>query len=93
MSSLLGRVPARGESVQWREFGAEAILLDPVTGQFAQVNDSGMAIWARIDGCRTIEDIGREIAGECEVDPADIVTDVQAFIDDLVDKRLLTLAS
>ena len=93
MSSPLGRVPARGESVQWREFGSEAILLDPVTGQFAQVNNSGVAIWASIDGRRTVEEIARQVATEFEVDQADVVADVQAFIDELVDKQLLTLAS
>ncbi len=93
MSSPLGRVPARGESVQWREFGSEAILLDPVTGQFAQVNDSGMAIWTRIDGRLTVGDIARAIAGEFEADVEDVVADVQTFIDDLLDKELLTLAS
>ena len=30
MSDLLERVPARSQRVQWREFGSEAILLDPV---------------------------------------------------------------
>lgn len=93
MSSLLGRVPARGESVQWREFGSEAILLDPVTGQFAQVNNSGVAIWACIDGRRTVEEIARQIAADFEADPTDVVADIQAFIGDLIDKRLLTLAS
>jgi hypothetical protein len=93
MSSLLGRVPARGESVQWREFGSEAILLDPVTGQFAQVNDTGVVIWACIDGRRTVEEIARQVAADFEADQADVVADVQAFIGDLIDKRLLTLAS
>jgi hypothetical protein len=93
MSSLLGRVPARGEGVQWREFGSEAILLDPVTGQFAQVNNAGLAIWSLIDGRRTIDDISRHIADEFDADATGVVADVQGFVRDLIEKRLLTLVS
>jgi len=93
MNSLLGRVPARGESVQWREFGSETILLDPMTGQFAHINASGIAIWEHIDGRRTIDEITAQVAGEFGADPEDILTDVQAFLGDLIDKHLVTLVT
>lgn len=85
-------MPARGESVQWREFGSDAILLDPVTGQFAQVNTPGLAIWDSIDGQRTVAEIAQHLATEFETTPDDLVMDIQAFIEELIDKRLLTLA-
>ena len=91
VSSLLGRVPARGENVQWREFGSESILLDPVTGQFAQVNDSAIAIWTLIDGRRTVAEIAHQLAVEFEAPSEDVLIDVQALIDALLEARLLTV--
>lgn len=92
VSSLLGRVPARGENVQWREFGSETILLDPVTGQYAQVNPSGVSIWSRIDGQCTVSEIAQQLAEEFGTAPEDIVMDVLSFIEALLEARLITVA-
>ena len=93
MSDLLGRIPARSQRVQWREFGSEAILLDPSTGEFAQINEIGAAIWRFIDGKRTVGDIADALLDEFDALPADVARDVQAFITELSATSLLSLAS
>jgi len=53
------------------------------------LNETGAAIAKKCDGTRTLAAIIDELAGEHGVARADIERDVVAFVQDLLDKRLL----
>lgn len=59
------------------------------SGMMHQLNLVGGMIWERCDGSHTIEEIADEIAGEFEVDRAELQEDVDNFIADLAQKGWL----
>lgn len=84
-------IPKRNERIQWREFGSEAILLDPTTGAFMQINDTGVLIWKHVNGRATLEEIVAAVSDHFDADDGAVAEDVAAFIEELVDKKALSL--
>ena len=67
------------------EFDDWAVLFDPDTANAVGVNPVGVAIWKRLDGKHTLDQIAREIR-ETFTDPTEKVEeDVAAFLQQLVD--------
>lgn len=61
-----------------------------VSGTMHQLNYVGGSIWQLCDGTRDIAAIVAELANEFNVDQDELATDVQAFIDDLLERGWLT---
>jgi len=84
MSTVYRRNP---DFVQ-REVAGECILI-PVRRRLVDVNclyalnETAAAIWRRIDGKKTLEEIGVEVAEEFEVTPAQLQSDLAPLIEDL----------
>ncbi len=85
----LNRVPKRKETISWREFGADGILLDPRSGDYFEINEVGLMIWKHIDGQKTIEQIIEELADHFDADGEDLVKDTAEFIEDLISKGII----
>lgn len=51
----------------------------------------GAEILKRCDGSRTLDEIVDDLAASFDADPADIARDVEAFLGDLAEKRMLEL--
>ena len=66
----------------WVLLGPErALMLDEI----------GAEILQRADGRRSVAEITRELAAEYDAPASDIAADVERFLQDLADKRLLDL--
>ena len=86
--------PRRSESFVSRKVGDDVILV-PVRAGVANLeavftmNAVGSAIWNRIDGTATVDDLARAVADEFDVPAAVAATDVEEFVRLLSDKGLV----
>ncbi len=87
----LGSIPKRSERVQWQEFGSEAILLNPISGDYVQISESGVEIWKHIDGHRSVQDIATELATHFDGAPEHLIDHTSEFVQQLVLKDFLRL--
>lgn len=71
------------------EFDDWAVLFDPDTANAVGVNPVGVAIWKRLDGKHTLDQISKEIR-ETFSEPTDKVEDdVAAFVKQLVEAGMI----
>lgn len=73
-----------GEDVD--DSGTVILLL---SGMMHQLNLVGGLIWQQCDGDKTIADIADELAGEFDVDKAELASDVVDFVADLAKRGWL----
>lgn len=71
-------------STQWRRY-LKGIVLDPDLA----LNETGTEFFTRIDGVRTIEDIGIEIAALFNVDAAFCIKDLMLLAEQLIGEGIL----
>jgi hypothetical protein len=83
------RIYTRSLDFVQREVAGECILI-PIRRQLTDViclyvlNETGAAVWRRIDGKRTLQDISLELADEFDVTPAQLQSDLTSLIEDLL---------
>jgi len=82
-------IPQHRPGLEWREFGSEALVLDPATGEFLQINDTARSIWKHVNGSRSVDAITHAVAIEFDEDVETVRDDVEGFIADLVARGLL----
>jgi hypothetical protein len=87
----LRSIPKRNENIRWREFGTEGILLDPGSGDYAEINEVGIAIWKHIDGQKTVEEIIEELLAHFDADDASLSEDTAEFMEELISRGLLSV--
>ena len=88
MSHERGR-PQRHPRVAARDFGDEAVLIDPDRNMVRMLNQVGSRIWALADGSRSEGEIVAALIAEYEVSPDRARTSVREFLDDLTSRELL----
>ena len=71
------------------EFDDWAILFDPDTGDAFGLNPIGVRIWKRLDGNHSVEDILQDLQEGYEDVPDEAESDLQQFIEDLVQRGLV----
>ena len=76
--------------VAWRIIEGEAVILSLDTKVLRGLNLVGSRIWELIDGKRSLDDIVEVIVREFDVPPGQAMQEVQAFIQDLLDRGLAT---
>jgi hypothetical protein len=87
-------VPRRSDGFVSRDFGGETIVV-PVRAGVANLeaiftlNGVGTAIWALIDGKRSVDEIARVVTAEFDVPEAEAQADVAAFVELLSSKGLV----
>jgi hypothetical protein len=86
---------APSDEIVTREIEGETIIL-PLTSGIGDVdddiytlNDTGKAIWQRLDGKRTLRDVARELSAEFNCPPEEIERDVIGFVGELLKRRIL----
>jgi len=83
------------EDVVAREIEEELIIVPIVAGisdmedELFTLNETGKAIWKRLDGKKTLKDIGVELAREFNSSEAEIETDIIGFVEELLKRRML----
>jgi hypothetical protein len=78
-----------------REIEGELIIVPLVAGiadmedELYTMNESGKAIWGRLDGTATLADVATALAEDYEAAPGEIERDVQGLVEELVRRRML----
>ncbi len=83
---ILVKAPATA----WRVIEGEAVILSVDTKVLRGLNPSGSRIWELIDGQRSLDEIVDVIVKEFEVEPPHAAQDVRSFVQELLDKGLVT---
>jgi hypothetical protein len=86
-------VPSR--DVVAREIEGELIIVPVSAGiggsgdELYTLNETGTAIWGRLDGQRSLNDVIRELAAEFDADESVIRGDVLGLIEELVQRKIV----
>jgi PqqD family protein of HPr-rel-A system len=72
------------------ELEGEAVLLHPDTGQYHLLNSTGVRVLDAIERDEDVSDEIADLARHGGVSEAAVGADVQAFVDALLERRLLT---
>ena len=87
-------VPRRSERFVSRTVGRDTFVV-PLRAGVANLaaiftmNEVGTAIWTRIDGQKSIDELARALVAEFDVTEADAAVDVAAFVELLASKGLV----
>lgn len=87
------------EDVVAREIEGELIIVPLVAGigdmedELFTVNETGKAIWDRLDGQSSLKDVVEELCVEFEAPVEEIANDVMGFVEELLKRRMLVEAS
>ena len=86
------------DDVVAREIEGELILVPLVAGigdmedALFTLNETGRAIWSRMDGQRTLKAVAEELCGEFEAPEGEIENDVAGLVDELFKRKILVQA-
>lgn len=90
---LVGTYPAPHPQAISRVVDGEAVIVLPESGQVGVLNEVGTRVWELADGTRSLEEIVAAILEEFEVTPERARQDVDAFVQELVEKGMLILSA
>jgi hypothetical protein len=84
-------VPA--EHVCWSCIDDEAVLLNLNNGYYYTLNPVGCDVWQRLDGARTVQEIGAEMCDLYAVQQPQVEQDILALFRDLQHEDLIVFKS
>jgi len=73
------------------EFDDWAVLFNPDTADAVGTNPVGVAVWKRMDGKRSLEDIVSEIKNSFEDTPDTVFKEIDAFVNTLAENGFVGL--
>ena len=73
------------------EFDDWALLFNPDTADAVGTNPVGVAVWKRMDGKRSLEEIVAEVKNSFEDTPDAAIDEIVTFIDTLAEKGFVGL--
>ncbi len=85
------------DAVVFREIEGEIIIIPLVSGigdtddELYSLNDCGRAIWQKLDGLRTLEQVAVALESEYDAPADDLRSDVAGFVAELVGRGLLSV--
>jgi hypothetical protein len=88
----------QSEGVVSREIEGELIIVPLVTGigdmedELFTLNETGRAIWIRLDGRRSLHDVVEDLAAEYEAPAGEVEKDVIGLVDELLKRRMIVEA-
>ena len=82
----------RADELPFRTLGEETVVGNTRTREVHVLNGTGSRIWTLLSPARSLGDLLRALEGEFELDPVAAAREVAAFVGDLVDKGLVTVA-
>jgi coenzyme PQQ biosynthesis protein PqqD len=91
----LDTVYTPSEDVVAREIEGELIIVPLAAGmgdmedELFTLNETGRAIWDRLDGKRSLKDVVGELSAEFEAPEGEIETDVRGLIEELAQRKML----
>ena len=91
----LNMVCEPSEDVVAREIEGELVIVPLAAGigdmedELYTLNDTGKAIWKKLDGARTLAEIAAELAGEYDAPLTDIERDVTGLVSELARRKMV----
>jgi hypothetical protein len=81
----------RNPRVEFRKLadGGGAVLLNLETAAYHGLNETGSLIWETVEQGMTLEDLIPRVASSFEDAPAELVDEITAFVENLVERDLL----
>jgi hypothetical protein len=95
VKAYLGASYLPSEDIVVREIEGELIIVPLTSGigdmedELFTLNETGRAIWKKLDGRKTMEDIVGELRAEFEASPGEIERDVVGLIEELLKRKML----
>ena len=89
---LTKEYPVPHPQVAARIIDGEAVIVLPQSGQVNVLNEVGSRIWELIDGTRSVSEITEIIVTEYDVTAEQAELDVNEFIQELGQNKMLVLA-
>lgn len=80
----------REQDLYWREIDGQVFALDGRTWDYLSLNESGRLLWDQLVDGATVSGLVRLLMDEYGIDSTTAEGDVQAFVEMLTEKRLLT---
>jgi hypothetical protein len=77
--------------VVFKELGGEAVLLDLASGIYFGLDETSTRLWQLLAAHRSLRRVHEEMLAEFDVEPAQLETDLLAFVADLTSRRLVVL--
>ena len=93
--SNLDTVPRPSSDVVARVMEGEIIIVPLATGigdmedELYTLNDTGKAVWDRLDGRRTLGQVVKDLAVEFDAPESVLQTDVLGLVDELLKRKIL----
>lgn len=93
----LAAVCIPSEDVVAREIEGEIVIVPLVAGignaddELYSLNETGQAIWKRLDGQRTLSQVAADLTAEFDAPLADLEADVLGFARELTGRRILAV--
>jgi hypothetical protein len=97
MELMLDAKCAPSEDVVAREIEGELIIVPLVAGigdmedELYTLNETGKAIWARLDGQRTLRAVAAELTMEFSAPPGEIEKDVLGLMTELMRRKMVVV--
>lgn len=91
----LDNVYKPSDDVVAREIEGEFIIIPIATGigdmedELFSLNESGKAIWDKLDGKKSLNDIKTELQQEFDVSPDEARQDILGFVNELLKRNIL----
>jgi hypothetical protein len=96
-SITLENICSPSEDIVAREIEGDLIIIPlasgigDMEGELYALNDTGKAIWGKLDGARSLRQIASELADEYAAPAADIERDVTGLVGELVRRKMLVV--
>jgi hypothetical protein len=91
----LGASYLHSENIVVREIEGELIIVPLTSGigdmedELFTLNEAGRAIWEKLDGRKTLENVVGELRADFEASPGEIERDVIGLVEELLKRKML----
>jgi hypothetical protein len=83
----------RADDLPFRTLGEETVVVNTRTREVHVLNGTGSRIWTLLSPARSVSDLVQALDGEFDLEAEEAAGEVTAFVEELVDKGLVTVAS
>lgn len=87
------RYPAQNPRAAWRVYDGRAVIVSPEDSRLHTLNEVGTVVWQAADGRTPVEEIVALVCREFDVTADRAAADVDAFVDQLVARGLLSIGA
>jgi hypothetical protein len=90
MAGEMNRYPVIDPELTWRLLDGDAVIVSPASGEIRVLNHVGTEIWQLLANGRSPAHIQQTIATQYNLPPTQAAQDLDAFLDDLAARGLIT---